>query len=316
MAQAIPSRYRRAGADPPFQDPARDHWAAFEGYYWRFVDAGRGRVVVALCGLSRGGGGRWALVALATHPGGVVRTAIVPHAAGDRRGFAVQAGDAVAASAQSVRFALGADALLEVEISASRPFPRRALGASGLAHLLPGLPQYWHPYLLGGRVRGFLTLGDERIPLDGSSVYAEKNWGASFPPRWWWGQADAFDGADACVAFAGGPVRVSRFGMRPTLLVARLGERWLSLAPPFALAVAEVGADGWRVTARSARYRIEIEGEDAGTGVTLPVPVAARREVEPRAHQALAGRLGIVVRRGRRTLMRGESRLAGLERHG
>ena len=41
---------------------------------------------------------------------------------------------------------------------------------------------------------------------DGATVYAEKNWGPRFTEHWWWGQAQAFEGADACVAFAGGRV--------------------------------------------------------------------------------------------------------------
>jgi len=35
----LPLSYRESGADPPFADPARDHGAAMEGYYWRLVDA-------------------------------------------------------------------------------------------------------------------------------------------------------------------------------------------------------------------------------------------------------------------------------------
>jgi hypothetical protein len=308
-------RYRRAGATLPFGDPALDHGAAFEGYFWRFTDTAHGRVVIALCGLSRSGGGRWALAALAEHPSHEVRTAMVPQATGDPSSFAVRASEVVTASARSVSFALGPEAGLEAEISEARPFPRRALGASGAAQAIPGLPQYWNPYLLGGRARGLLTLGDERISLDGATVYAEKNWGSSFPERWWWGQADDFEGADACVAFAGGPVRVSGLAMRSTLVAARLGARTLVLAPPLALATADVGAHGWRIRARSALHRVEIEGEDAGTAVTLPVPVPGRRAAEPRSHQALAGTLRVTIRRGRRILLRGESTHAGLEVH-
>src|SRR5215207_1235071 len=62
--------YRRTGADPPFGDPARDHGAAMEGYYWRLVHPEAGWVIVWLCGVCQGYGGSWATVALAAHPGG------------------------------------------------------------------------------------------------------------------------------------------------------------------------------------------------------------------------------------------------------
>src|SRR5215204_5195206 len=91
----FPLSYRKSGADLPFSDPARDHQAAMEGYYWRFVDVPGRRVLVVLCGVCEGPAGRWALVALAGHPGGVVRHAIVEPAAGERGRFGVVAGDVV-----------------------------------------------------------------------------------------------------------------------------------------------------------------------------------------------------------------------------
>jgi hypothetical protein len=74
------------------------------------------------------------------------------------------------------------------------------------------------------------------------------------------------------------------------------------------------GPGSWRVRARSARHRVEIEGEAAPEGMlALPVPVPGRRAVEPRSRQAAAGRMAVEVRRGRRLLLRDESALAGLE---
>ena len=86
------------------------------------------------------------------------------------------------------------------------PWPRRPFGGSGLAHVIPGLGQYWHPHVLGGRATGRAVLGDEVVDLDGADVYAEKNWGRGFPERWWWGQAHGFERPDVCLAFAGGDV--------------------------------------------------------------------------------------------------------------
>ena len=82
-ACSLTGRYRRTGADPPFGDPRRAHGVPFEGYYWRFTDAGAGRVVIVLCGLSRDAAGTWAIVALAAHPGGLVRSRLVPVAQAD-----------------------------------------------------------------------------------------------------------------------------------------------------------------------------------------------------------------------------------------
>jgi len=308
------SRYRRRGADLPFANPAGDHAASFEGYYWRFTDESRKRVVIVLAGLSRTEPGRWAVLAMAVHPGGDVRIAKVDGAEGDPAEFGVRADGALSASPYRLRLALAGGEGLEVEITEPHEWSRRSLGASGVAQLIPGLEQYWHPHLLGGRARGEMRFGDARIDLDGASVYAEKNWGPRFPGRWWWGQTDAFEGIDGCVAFAGGPMRVGGLAINATLVVVRLGRRLLALAPPFALTRADVDEGEWRIRARSPRYSVEIQGEDAGSGVALPVPVPGERAFALRSHQALAGRLSLTVRQGRRVLYRGESTLAGLER--
>ena len=94
----------------------------------------------------------------------------------------------------------------------------------------------------------------------------------------------------------------------------RLEDRLLRLAPPFARLTSAVGAAGWRVRARSARWLVELEGEAVGAPAVLPVPVPEERRIVDRSQQYLAGRLRVTLRRGRRVVFAGESALAGLER--
>jgi tocopherol cyclase len=156
---------------------------------------------------------RWAVIALASHPSGRVHAAIADRAGGGLHGVGAWAEGAVAASDRALRFQVGPDAGLHAALHRPTKWSRRALGGSGLAQLVPGLGQYWHPWAMGGVAEGEAMFGGVRVPLDGMSVYAEKNWGRRFPERWWWGQADAFDAGDVCVAFAGGPMRVA--GVQP-----------------------------------------------------------------------------------------------------
>jgi hypothetical protein len=305
--------YRRTGADPPFGDPRGYHGVGMEGHFWRITQPATGAVVVAIVAISRDAGGApWAMASLACHPGGVVRSATLPHAWAAPRGLALRAGDSVAADERSLRVALGSDAVLDVGFSDPLPWPRRAFGALGPAHAIPGLSQYWHPWLLRARVSGSARIGARELDLDGAVAYAEKNWGAGgMPPRWWWGQAHGFDRPDACVAFAGGRAGVGRVRVLASALVVALGNEVSSIVRPPRLLRVGVDERGWRLSGGG----VEVEGHAEGVAPhLLPVPVPhERRRLDDWAPQHLAGTLRLRVRRRGRTLYEGTSHLAGLE---
>ncbi|CAA9463964.1 MAG: hypothetical protein AVDCRST_MAG65-74 [uncultured Solirubrobacteraceae bacterium] len=314
--QRLIAAYRRTGADLPFGDPTRAHGVGMEGYYWRFTDASAGRVVVVLCGISSPGDGDWALVALASHPDGVVRAAVVPRASAVADTFGVRAGTTLTATREFLSVDLGAGARLEAVLSARREWPHRMLGGLGPAQMVPGLGQYWHPHLLGAAVSGSAELGGRRVSLDAAGAYAEKNWGSHFADHWWWGQAHGFDDPGVCVAFAGGRVSLPVGVVAPTAVVVALDGRVLRLAPPLARTVASVGDDSWRLRARQGRVSVSVEGSAGArpSPALLPVPVVGERRAVLRSRQLLAGRLELEVRRGGRRLYAGVSELAGLER--
>lgn len=297
MLARLLAAYRRTGADPPFGDPWRAHGVLMEGYYWRFTDAASGRVLVALCGVSRAAGGSWATVALAAHPGGFVRWATPQEAGAD--GDRVWAAGTLEATRLALDADLGEDARLRATLTSTRAWPHRAFGALGLGHLVPGMPQYWHPHLLAGRVAGEARVGGETWDLSSFTAYAEKNWGGDFPGVWWWGQAHGFDDPEVCAAFAGGRVA----GLAPTAAVVAVGAR------VHRFPLVRAGDGGWSLRARG----LAIEGEAVADPHVLPVPASAERRIDMRSHQHLAGRLEVTLRRRGRTLFRGESRLAGLE---
>jgi tocopherol cyclase len=312
--------YRRTGADPPFGDPRGYHGVGMEGHFWRITQPATGAVVVAIVAISRDASGRpWALASLAAHPGGEVRSATLPHAWAAPRGLALRAGDSAAAAAsvvadtRSLRIALAPDARLDVAFADPLPWPRRAFGALGPAHAIPGLSQYWHPWLLRARVSGSARIGGDEIDLDGAVAYAEKNWGAGgMPPSWWWGQAHGFERPDACVAFAGGRAGIGPARVVATALVVALGSEVRTVVrPPRPLRVA-VDDRGWRFSGGG----IEVEGHADGVSPhLLPVPVPhERRRLDDWAPQHLTGTLRLTVCRRGRLVYEGTSHLAGLER--
>ena len=265
--------YRRTGADPPFGDPRRAHGVRFEGYYWRFTDAPAGRVVIVLCGVSHDAAGSWALVALAAHPEGLVRSALVPVARADPHTLGIEAGDVLRGTADALHVDLGPDARLDVALRDARPWPHRAFGGIGPAQIVPGLPQYWHPHLLGARVEGSARLGEQTVSLSGRHRLRREELGRGLHGALVVGPGPGLPGRRRLrrLRRAAGSRSGPWAARRPRSSCA-LEDRLLRLAPPFARMTAAVGESGWRVRGRSARHALELEGEAAGPPAVLPVP--------------------------------------------
>lgn len=316
----IHAAYRATGATLPYGNLLAAHGVAMEGYFWRVTDSANGRVAVALIGVNRdASGAHWATLGLAGHPGGFLAVDAHPEGFADRARLAVRAGGAFIADGRSVRVDLGSRASLELALTDPAPWPRRRFGGSSGFHAVPGLNQYWHPWLLGGRASGRARLGDDVWEFADAEVYAEKNWGREgFPESWWWGQAQGFDGG-ACVAFAGGQVTAGRLRGDVTALVVRLpgGEVVRLGNPVFSPVRASVSDDTWLIRGRSRRWQVEVEGHaPLSSAHVLPVPLPRERRNVPGALEHLGGQLSVTVRSGRRVLWRATSELAALEHGG
>ncbi len=300
MLDPLLRRLRATG----FGDPAGDHpGVALESWFWRVVAPGAGRVALLAATRCRDAAGRpWTALALATHDG---RGARVAEAVVD--GLAPEATDA---RAGALSVGVG-EARLDVRLEDPFRWPGR-LGGLGLAHLVPGLSQYWHPHLLGGRVTGSARIGRAAIPLDGGLIYGEKNWGrGGAPPAWWWGQA--FLAEDVVVCFAGGVLEAGPLRVAQTAVAVRVGAEVLSLVAPTALVRMSVAPGRWELAARDGRVRVRVRAEAAGDPLVLPVPVPARRRTAPLSRQHQDGALWLEVRRDGRRLVAAGAPLAGLE---
>jgi hypothetical protein len=276
-----------------------------EGWFWRFTWPD-GRAAIVLCGLCPG----WALVGLATHPGGW-RSAIVD--APEAAGTGLRGGGVLAAEPERLRLALAPDWRLEAELRSPERWPRRAWGGLGPAGWLPGLGQYWHPHVLRAAVTGSVVAGGERWDLAEATAYAEKNWGDGFPSRWWWGEAHDFGGDPVTVAFAGGRALP---GLDATGLVVRVDGRVVRMGEPLIGPVRASAAPGeFRLAGRTLRHRVVVEAAaDPAAAQVLDVPVPGERRTLPWSHHHVGGgTLRVRVTRRGRTVYDGESANAGLE---
>ncbi|OBK44456.1 tocopherol cyclase family protein [Mycobacterium kubicae] len=312
--QRLVSLYRRSGADLPFGDPLPSHGTEMEGWFWRLSDPANQRVVVALCSANRHPDGDWSTAAIALHPGGVVRSAAINQVSADRARFSVKAEagpDLVDADGERLRMVLG-DTEVDIKLTQECRWPK-AFGGGGVFSSVPFLNQYWHPYRLGGTASGAVTSDDQRWDFTDATLYCERNWGAGFPLRWWWGQAHDFGESDVCVAFSGGLLELGPLRREVTGVIVRLGSRVLRITPP-ALVSCTLGDRSWRIDARTPRYHVTLDGRGDAVGPhVLPVPLPAERRNVDTDYEYLAGSLRCTVREWGRTIFDGTSQLAGLE---
>ncbi|MGO3796329.1 MAG: tocopherol cyclase family protein [Pauljensenia sp.] len=312
--------YRSSGADLPFGHPEWSHGVAMEGYFWRLTDPAAGRVAIALIGVQSDDTGSWALGGLGTSEGSWRQT-ILPAALARRNGLGARAGRSFLGTDRRLLVDLGGDARLDVHLEATNRWPaRRPFGGSSWFQTIPGLNQYWHPWLLGGRATGTLDIAGQRWDFESAEVYGEKNWGrAGFPDSWWWGQAQGFPDADACVAFAGGEVTAGPLRTEVTGLVVRLPDgRVIRLGNPVTSPVrADVGDEHWVLEGRSLSWAVSVEAHaPLADALVLPVPLVGQRRAVPGAIEQLTGTLAVQVRHHGHLVWEAESPLAGLEHGG
>ncbi|NBQ41484.1 MAG: hypothetical protein EBU23_02635 [Mycobacteriaceae bacterium] len=314
MLGKVVNLYRRTGADVPFGNPLPSHGTEMEGWFWRVSDEATGRALIALCSVNRNPSGDWSTTAVAVHPGQVVRSAALMGARAHFPPFRVTAGDTAEnfeVGADEVRFALG-DLKLDMQFADRVVWPK-AFGGGGVFSAIPFLNQYWHPYYLGGRASGTVEYAGERWSFTDAKLYAERNWGAGFPLRWWWGQAHDFGEADVCVAFSGGLLSLGPIARDVNGIIVRLGTRVIRMTPPL-LVRSRIGDNQWSLHGRSPRYEIDIEGDGRHLPPhVLPVPLPAERRNIDSDFEHLGGRLRLTVRQSGRVLFDGTSELAGLE---
>jgi tocopherol cyclase len=152
----------------------------------------------------------------------------------------------------------------------------------------------------------------ERVP-----AYAEKNWGGSFPCRWFWMQCNAFPGhPDLTITAAGGIRRVLGRPETAGLVGIHHHGAFHEFVPWNARLGWEVEPWGrWRMWAQNRSHRVELLGSCDDEGVRVQVPTAEGLRVGCRDTTRGELRLKLWRRRGRtlQLLLDAASPQAGLE---
>ena len=181
-------------------------------------------------------------------------------------------------------------ARLDVALDERRGWPRRAFGGLGPAQVVPGLAPVLASAPARRAGRGHGDAGGATVDLDGADRLRGEELGRGVRRALVVGPGPGLRRPRAVRRLRRRARAAGAASRRaPTAVVVAAGDE---AAPPRAAVRAHGrrrgGRGGWRVRARSARHRVELEG-DAGrrrARSPLPVPVPGRRAVEPRSRQA------------------------------
>ncbi|KAL3683399.1 hypothetical protein R1sor_001421 [Riccia sorocarpa] len=149
---------------------------------------------------------------------------------------------------------------------------------AGWLAAFPVFEPHWQICMAAGYSTGWIEWGDERYEFKDAPSYVEKNWGGSFPSKWFWLQSNIFEGAAGDIALTSGG-----------------GRRGLPLIPGAYEEVAMVGIhyDGkfyefvpwrgtvewdiapwgsWKITAENKYYKVRLDAVSDVPGVNLRCP--------------------------------------------
>jgi tocopherol cyclase len=169
----------------------------------------------------------------------------------------------------------------------------RQYSTAGWLAAFPVFEPHYQVLISKGRAEGSLSIrdsdGQQNIyDLTDATVYLEKNWGGSFPSKWWWIQANTFP-SGLCVTSTGGRRRVPF--LKDEEEVALIGLHYKGEFLPFPAVTWTVEWGRWQVQGSYEDYSVRLEGtcDEAGLPVRCPTPSG----MEETAHETFRGTLSV-----------------------
>jgi tocopherol cyclase len=187
----------------------------------------------------------------------------------------------------------------------------------GLLSFLPIFEPGWQVLLAKGLATGWIEWQGNRYEFSQAPAYSEKNWGYSFPEKWFWLNCNCFEGETYLTITAGG-------GRRKVLTwieeVAMIGIHYrgefYEFVPWNAQVHWQIDSWGrWQMQADNYLFQVELSGFTNRAGTMVQVPTA--EGLDYLCRDTAHGLLNIRLRdRWGKTIVEATSSLAGLETGG
>ncbi|KAL2631964.1 hypothetical protein R1flu_016650 [Riccia fluitans] len=151
---------------------------------------------------------------------------------------------------------------------------------AGWLAAFPVFEPHWQVCMAGGLSSGWIEWGDKRYEFEDAPSYSEKNWGGSFPMKWFWVQCNVFEGTTGDIALtAGGGRRGLPLIPGSFEEVAMVGIHYEGKFYEFVPWTGTVEWDvslwgSWKMSADNKFFKVKLEATSDVPGVTLRAPTA------------------------------------------
>ena len=186
--------------------------------------------------------------------------------------------------------------------------------SAGLWSYLPIFEPGWQITMAHGWATGWLDWQGKRYQFTKAPAYSEKNWGGSFPPKWFWLNCNSFNDEPDLALTAGGGIRQVLWWQEEVALIGLHHRgKFYEFAPWNSQVNWQIQPWGeWQMQAVNQDFSIALIGTTDLPGAYVRTPTAQGLIFNCR--DTTKGKLVVkLCDRHRQTILQAESHLAGLE---
>jgi tocopherol cyclase len=185
---------------------------------------------------------------------------------------------------------------------------------AGLLSYLPIFEPGWQITMAHGLATGWIDWQGKRYQFNDAPAYSEKNWGGSFPQKWFWINCNSFSNQTDLALTAGGGIRhVLWWSEEVGLIGLHYQGKFYEFAPWNSQISWQIQPWGeWQMQAISQEFELILTGTTNLIGTYVRTPTAkglvfnCRDTTKGKLNLELRSRLG-------KTILKTNSNLAGLE---
>ncbi|NEO28194.1 MAG: tocopherol cyclase, partial [Kamptonema sp. SIO4C4] len=172
----------------------------------------------------------------------------------------------------------------------------------------------WQILMAHGLATGWIDWNGQIYYFNDAPAYHEKNWGRSFPERWFWLNCNCFDNEPDLALTAGGGRRGVLWWMESVALICfHYRGQFYEFVPWNSQVKWQIQPWGeWKMQAQNLQYEVEVVGTTAYQGTPLRAPTQVGLQFCCR--DTMRGDVSLELRtRGGKSILSAKSSVCGLE---